>query len=233
MIQKRIYIDIEAYNEWECDEIVAGKRRYGEKTGLPEDYFRNFDKWRFYLKKIYKNREIEFNGIIGMFIIDCENDGKSKNFKVVNKRFVQLTGTDASIDNFLKEIDGMTHVISYNGYSKPDHIGRVGFDFGIIKSNFGIVLDDIPEVESVDLMFTCHRNNIYGGLKGAEEKLGFTERKSGIYNFESLSKLINDMIFTEDKKLRDEMMGIHKIYNADDIRALLFIDQKLNNIRFI
>lgn len=112
-----------------------------------------------------------------------------------------------------------------------------------LKHNFGIQLDDLPNVISEDLELVCHKNKLYGGQKSVEKQLGFTGRESKVDNHADVNIIMNQLLMLEAQisenpedeqshKLRYKLMKHHLLYNKDDVRGMYFIDQKLNNIKF-
>jgi len=143
---------------------------------------------------------------------------KQKIKKIVKRKFVQLVGEYATKENFLKEIDEVSYVLCYHGRLKPDGKGYTGFDYGIIKHNFGVQLDDISGVISEDLEFVCHKYRLYGGQKGVEKQLGFTGRESGVDSHADVNKIMNQLLMLElyeDRKLQYKLMKHHLLYNKD------------------
>ncbi len=238
---RTIYIDTEPYCKSQIESLLKMIDINIKSSEILYDI-----NWKFYIStEIDKiNKKIEMNGIIGILIIDYDFY-KEKNIRLVKKRkFIQLVGEYCTKENFLNSIKNINRTVSYNGRSKPDSKGHTGFDYEILNQNFGILLDDLPNVVSEDLVITCHndrkysKSGLYGGQKKVEQLLGLTRRKSDIYdNKESLTNLLYQIMFyqlTEQNertlKLRHKLMKLHLEYNKDDIRGMLDIDEKLNNI---
>ncbi len=240
---RTIYIDTEPYCKSQIESLLKMIDKNIKSSEIIYD-----NNWKFYIsREIDKiNKKIEMNGIIGILIIDYDFY-KEKNIRLVKRRkFIQLVGEYCTKENFLNLIKDINRTVSYNGRSKPDSKGHIGFDYEILRSNFGVLLDDLPNVISEDLVITCHndrkhsKSGLYGGQKKVEQLLDLTQRKSNIYdNKESLTNLLYQIMFyqlTEQNertiKLRHKLMKLHLEYNKDDIRGMLGIDEKLNNIEY-
>ena len=80
-------------------------------------------------------------------------------------RFVQLVGRDITVDNLLEALEDVSIIYTYNGSR---------FDLPFIYFGLGVNLANL--FEHRDLMYDCWRNNLYGGFKRVEERLGIERR---------------------------------------------------------
>jgi uncharacterized protein YprB with RNaseH-like and TPR domain len=85
--------------------------------------------------------------------IALEKSGKIK--------VIQLMGADLHEARLLKALQGVDEIYSYNGSR---------FDMPFIKAKFAVDLKQ--SFKHTDLMYDCWRNNLKGGLKAVEKRLG-------------------------------------------------------------
>jgi uncharacterized protein YprB with RNaseH-like and TPR domain len=78
---------------------------------------------------------------------------------------VQLVGRDNTADNILEALEGIPVIYTYNGRR---------FDLPFIHSRAGVNLERLYRHH--DLMFDCWRNNLRGGLKIVEKRLGIARQ---------------------------------------------------------
>ena len=78
-----------------------------------------------------------------------------------NTEFVQLVGRDITANSILGALSGVDIIYTYNGSR---------FDLPFIHSQLGINLAEL--FTHHDLMYDCWRNNLFGGLKAVERRLG-------------------------------------------------------------
>ena len=74
-----------------------------------------------------------------------------------------------------------------------------------------------------DLMFDCWRNNLYGGFKAVERKLGICSELQGVDGFEAT------MLWRRYKQFGDqESLNILLKYNGEDVVNLRALRESLN-----
>jgi uncharacterized protein YprB with RNaseH-like and TPR domain len=92
--------------------------------------------------------------------------------------FLQLVGKDVSKVAMLSALTGMDLIVTYNGRSIPDNVkGYTGFDFPVIASQLGLVLDN--EFKHLDLCPVCWQHGLWGGQKAIERSLGLRRKLPG------------------------------------------------------
>jgi len=225
MIQKKVYIDIEA--------IYAGKFNPDGSKDERNRFFKDYGNWKFLVKDEYKGVKVEYQGIIGMLIIDVDIDESTKLHNVTDHRIIQLIGRECTKENLMRELDGMDEILSYHGRTKPNHKGYTGYDFGVINAQLGVVLDELPGVVSTDLELLCHKNGLYGGLKIAENDIPrVPDRKSGVNDGLEAVKILKDIGRCTDEKKIDVMWKKVKAYNIEDVVMLAAVEQDLRSIRY-
>jgi uncharacterized protein len=112
----------------------------------------------------YKNHRIT---VLGVRICDGRED-----------KFSQLVGGDISKGTLLKALKKASLIVTYNGRSIPDDVkGHTGFDFLVIASQCGVVLD--KQFPHLDLCPECWKKGLWGGLKAVERALGLRRRLPG------------------------------------------------------
>lgn len=102
--------------------------------------------------------------VIGIFFDDCQGE-----------RVVQLVGEQATRDNLLTSLQGAGTIFTYNGSR---------FDLPFIQGRLGV--DLAGRFDHWDLMFDCHKNNLYGGLKKVESMLGICREIKGVDGMEAV-----------------------------------------------
>ena len=84
--------------------------------------------------------------------------------------FLQLVGEDVSKAGLLNALKGTEMIVTYNGRSIRDNVrGHIGFDFPVIASQLGIVLD--RQFRHLDLCPACWERGLWGGQKAVERAL--------------------------------------------------------------
>ncbi|MDE3135253.1 MAG: ribonuclease H-like domain-containing protein [Acidobacteriota bacterium] len=175
-------------------------------------------------KRLFRDHKNHNITILGLRILDAEPDGESGVERESGEQFFQFVGDDLSRENLLLTLGGVRRIVTYNGRSLPDDVKRsVGFDFPVIATHFGIVLD--REFEHTDLVPECWRRGLYGGLKEVEKKLGLVRDlpgKDGLWAVQTWRKYCD----TGDRKLLDEVL----LYNREDVFMLRAVELKLQSI---
>lgn len=222
---RKAYVDIEATY---CGDI--------NPDGSQEDrdrFFKDYPNWRFFAEKQHNGKKVEYCGILGILVLDFELDETTNVYRIVDKKFVQLIGKEITKERLMKELDGITEVIGYHCRTKPGGPkGYTGYDYGVIGTQLGIVLDDLPEVKSTDLELLAHSAGMYGGLKAVEMQVpSVPPRKSGIADGAEEEKLLHEIGCCEDEVKRKEMWKKARQYNKEDVVNLVFIEQYLRKLK--
>ena len=126
-------------------------------------------------------------------------------------RLVQLVGGDVTRTNLLRTLRCVDTIYTYNGSR---------FDLPFINSRLMVKLRD--HFHHRDLMHDCWRNNLYGGFKEVERKLGIPRRLRGIGGAEAVI-LWWRYQFHRDKKALDLLLE----YNKEDVINLITLKKKL------
>ncbi|MCX6357598.1 MAG: ribonuclease H-like domain-containing protein [Candidatus Aureabacteria bacterium] len=83
--------------------------------------------------------------------------------------FIQLVGEDISVDKLIPVFMDSPTLYTYNGER---------FDLPYIKAKLGVNLNDYCTHH--DLMHSCHRQGLYGGMKKVERLLGIARKLTDI-----------------------------------------------------
>ena len=150
--------------------------------------------------KSYLDIETSFSGKISVIGIYDESDS-----------LVQLVGHDITSDNLMASLDKATTVVTYNGSR---------FDLPVIKNWLGTDLKE--HFLSLDLMYECWRQNLYGGLKKVEEQLGITRTSRGIDGWEAM-RLWERYRHSNDLQALNTLLA----YNRDDVKNLAILEKRL------
>jgi hypothetical protein len=224
---KKVYLDIEATY---CGDINPDKSKEDK-----DKFFKDFQNWKFFAEKQHGGKKVDYCGMIGLLILDFELNEETNTHKIVDKKFVQLIGKDVTKERLMKELDGMTEIIGYHCRTKPGgpH-GYIGYDYGVVAAQLGIVLDDLPGVKSTDLELLAHGAEMYGGLKSVELQIpSVPTRKSGVADGEEEEKLLHDIAGCEDDIKKRELWKRAKMYNREDVVNLVFIEQYLRKLKIV
>lgn len=126
-------------------------------------------------------------------------------------RIVQLVGDEIQTEKLLELFKDIRYLFTYNGSR---------FDLPFIYSKFGIDLERY--CSHIDLMYICWQNNLYGGFKEVEKKLGIRRELTHIDGKEAVIlwyKYINN---------RDEAaLKILLKYNKEDLINLRILRYRL------
>lgn len=221
MIYKKAYVDIEAtyIGEYDIDKDEERDR-----------CFRDFPNWKFCTEREYEGKMVQYRGIIGILTLEFNFDENTDIYKLINKTFIQLIGEEITKERLMMELDGTTEIIGYHCRTKPNKKGYIGYDFGVISGQLGVVLDEL--IECIDLELLAHGANMYGGLKGVEMQVpSVPPRRSGVANGKEEEKLLHEIAACEDIKKRREMWKKAKQYNREDVVNLVFIEHYLRKLR--
>ena len=150
--------------------------------------------------KAYLDIETSFSGKITIIGIYHENDS-----------LIQLVGNDITNSSLMSNLNKTTTIVTYNGNR---------FDLPVIKNRLGTDLKE--HFRSLDLMYECWRQNLYGGLKKVEEQLGIARNSRGIDGWEAM-RLWERYIHNNDLKALKTLL----YYNRDDVLNLPILEKKL------
>src|SRR3972149_3134995 len=220
---RKVYMDIEASYTGLID---PEKDRNG--------FFKDYENWKFFCDKRCNEKNVQYQGIIGLLILDFDFDENTEVYKLLNKNFVQLVGKEITKERLMKEIDGMTDIIGYHCRTKPNWKGYTGYDFGVINGQFGIVLDELPGVSCTDLELLAHGAKMFGGLKSVEKQIpSVPKRRSGIVDGLEAEKLLLEIASCEDENKKKVLW--HKVlgYNREDVINLVYIEQYLKKLKIV
>lgn len=129
----------------------------------------------------------------------------------IHTRFIQLVGEDVTADNILQALEGASVIYTYNGSR---------FDLPFVYYRLGINLARL--FQHCDLMHYCWRNNLYGGLKRVEERLGIERRLRDINGFEAVRlwwRYVNDC--------DEDALATLLEYNKEDVINLKTLKERL------
>lgn len=175
--------------------------KYTGKYTPPEDRF-------------FRDSEHHLVTVLGLLVVD----GASENF-------VQLLGAQATKAELLRLLGATERIVTYNGRSIPDAgTGRVGFDFPVIAAQLGVTLD--KEFQHTDLVHTCWKLGLYGGLKKVEEKVGLRRKLPG-----KDGRWAMEMWLKYEKTGRKEDLEELLLYNREDVYMLRELEEKLKSWR--
>jgi uncharacterized protein len=147
--------------------------------------------------------------VLGLRILDGKTD-----------RLIQWVGEEVSRQVLLDALAGIKMLITYNGRSIPDGKGRMGFDFPVIAAQLGTTLDRM--FPHTDLVLSCWRRGLYGGLKKVEEVLGL---KRSIPGKDGRWAMMTWRKYCQGRDPRDleELLA----YNREDVMMLEKLERAL------
>ncbi len=220
---KKVYVDIEAAYIGPID--IENDR---------DGFFKDYENWKFCCEKECDGKKVQYEGIIGILILDFDYDDNTDIYKLLNKNFVQIVGKEITKERLMKELEGMTDIIGYHCRTKPTWKGHTGYDFGVIHGQFGVILDDLPGVKCTDLELLAHDANMYGGLKVVETKIPtIPKRTSGVEDGKAEEQLLLEIASCEDEKKKKELWKKALAYNREDVFNLVYIEQYLKELKIV
>ncbi|MEW5766014.1 MAG: ribonuclease H-like domain-containing protein [bacterium] len=168
----------------------------------------------------YLDIETSYNGrltVVGVYREDnSETIGEFQNKAVVSKgtkgSSIQLIGQMITPAALLEILKGVKTIFTYNGSR---------FDLPVIKRVAG--LDLRGYFKSHDLMYDCWRQNLYGGLKAVERKLGIKRKLPDVDGWEAMALWARYERFNDKAALHQLL-----IYNREDIENLPLLREKLS-----
>jgi uncharacterized protein YprB with RNaseH-like and TPR domain len=154
--------------------------------------------------------------------IDIETTGLSRHYcdltvigialeKGRKCQVIQLLEGDLYEAKLLKALRGVDEIYSYNGSR---------FDLPFIETNLGIDLRG--HFEHTDLMYDCWRQNLKGGLKVVEQKLGIDRKLKGVDGYMAV-QLWYDYLNNNNEQALQTLLA----YNEEDVVNLRVLRRKL------
>ena len=154
--------------------------------------------------------------------LDIETTGLSPSYAAItvvgihlvndcDTRFIQLVGDDVTDYNIMDVLQGVSVIYTYNGSR---------FDLPFINACLGINLAHL--FIHHDLMYDCWRNDLTGGLKCVERRLGIERRLKDVNGFEAVRlwwRYVNDCDQNALAKLLE--------YNKEDVINLKTLKERL------
>ncbi|MBZ0170628.1 exonuclease [Candidatus Methylomirabilis lanthanidiphila] len=153
--------------------------------------------------KAYLDIETSFEGaitVVGLYATD--------------RGLIQLVDPHISDVTVWQALEGVETICTYNGSR---------FDLPMIRRRLS--LDLCAAFQSHDLMYTCWRHGLFGGLKRVEEQLGIPRRSKGIDGMEAM-RLWSRYEDGGDK----EALQVLLTYNREDVLNLPLLEARLMEI---
>jgi uncharacterized protein YprB with RNaseH-like and TPR domain len=150
--------------------------------------------------KAYLDIETSFEGAITVVGVYAPDRG-----------LIQLIGTRISDVTVWQTLEGVETICTYNGSR---------FDLPVIRRRLG--LDLCATFQSHDLMYTCRRHGLFGGLKRVEEQLGIARRVKGIDGMEAMRLWSRYETGGDEEALR-----VLLTYNREDVLNLPILEARL------
>lgn len=141
--------------------------------------------------------------VIGIYLPDSIGD-----------RLVQLIGEDVTPRNLLGTLRCVDTIYTYNGNR---------FDLPFIHFRLGVNLRE--HFHHRDLMHDCWRNNLYGGFKAVERKLGIYRRLRGVAGREAAMLWWRYQVQGDRKAL-----NLLLEYNREDVVNLMALKGRLERL---
>ena len=130
-----------------------------------------------------------------------------------SQRLVQLVGEEITGAAVLEPLEGVETLYTYNGSR---------FDLPFLKKRLGI---DLAEgYRHRDLMYSCWANNLYGGLKAVERRLGIRRKLPDIDGMEAV-RLWHRYRSAQDRRALQTLLE----YNQEDVLNLKTLRRILNS----
>jgi uncharacterized protein YprB with RNaseH-like and TPR domain len=126
-----------------------------------------------------------------------------------NGKLVQLVGNDITPGK-IEELMTDTIVYTYNGSR---------FDIPFIKKTLGIDINALAKTH--DLMYDCWNNNLRGGLKKVEQKLGIYRETEGLDGYDAV------LLWQAYENGSPEALELLLTYNMEDVKNLEELRKKL------
>jgi len=165
---------------------------------------------RFTDQRLFRDSKNHKITVIGVRIMDGEKDA-----------FFQLVSEEATREALLAVLEGVAHIVTYNGRSIPDDVkGYTGFDFPVIAAQLGVVLDRV--FKHLDLCPACWKVGLWGGQKAVEEMLGLKRELPG-----KDGKWADDTWKKYQATRNESLLKDLLTYNREDVFMLRRIEEAL------
>lgn len=152
--------------------------------------------------------DIETTGL-SLFSADVTVIGVSRDS---DKGVIQLVGDDISSSRLVDMLEGIGILYTYNG---------ARFDLPFIREKLGV--DLMERCEHRDLMYSCWKRNLYGGLKAVERQLGIRRKFPDIDGWVAV-RLWMEYRYNGDIGSLEKLLQ----YNREDVLNLRILRQKLS-----
>ncbi len=134
--------------------------------------------------------------------------------KGADSELIQLVGAQVTKDKLLSALEGVNTIYTYNGSR---------FDIPFINRYLKINLE--AKIYHHDLMYDCWRNNLYGGFKAVERKLGIYREIQDVDGFEAT------VLWQKYKEFGDQESLLKLLkYNEEDVVNLGALRKCLSEI---
>jgi uncharacterized protein YprB with RNaseH-like and TPR domain len=130
------------------------------------------------------------------------------------EKIIQLVGEEIQAPKLHEIFKNIETLFTYNGSR---------FDLPFIYGKLGINLEEY--CRHTDLMYICWQNNLYGGFKEVERRLGIKRELKGIDGNDAII-LWHNYINNKDASALKSLLK----YNEEDITNLKRLQQKLMEI---
>jgi len=132
-----------------------------------------------------------------------------------NSELIQLVGEEVTRGNLATALRGVNTIYTYNGSR---------FDLPFIAASLGT--DLATEFYHHDLMYDCWDNNLYGGFKAVERRLGIHRETEGIDGYEAVQ-----LWWRYLKGSSQNALALLLQYNGEDVMNLKALREKLDGQR--
>ncbi len=123
----------------------------------------------------------------------------------------QLVGPNVTRDRVASLLTGVQTLYTYNG---------ARFDLVFLRSKIGLELE--PSIVHEDLMYTCWRQGLYGGLKSVERCLGIERTIKDVSGLQAVA-LWWRYVRQHDEDALKRLLR----YNAEDVLNLKVLRERL------
>jgi uncharacterized protein YprB with RNaseH-like and TPR domain len=124
---------------------------------------------------------------------------------------LQLVGRDVKPVNLLDALGDAAVIKTYNGSR---------FDLPVIRQRLGLDLQSL--YPHLDLMYTCWRHKLKGGLKAVERQLGLIRQSAGVDGLDAM-RLWANWTRGQDRQALDLLL----LYNREDVELLAEVERCL------
>lgn len=126
-------------------------------------------------------------------------------------RVCQLVGSQISDVALMDALSGAKQLYTYNGTC---------FDLPFIRKKLRLDLKQL--LPHTDLMYACHKQQLKGGLKAVEQRLGIARKSEGVDGYMAV-KLWWDYVNNANAESLNQLL----VYNAEDVTNLKTLREKL------